>query len=88
MKYTAVLAAGLVAVASAQDFADLPACSLQCIMDAVQDSDCPPTDLGCICGSIADLMEAAVDCVIDACGVDVAQGMSTTCDSQKSLNHR
>jgi hypothetical protein len=71
MKYTAALAAGLAAIASAQDLADLPACSLRCITDAISASTCG-ADLPCICRNMDTLIQEATGCVVDACGIDIA----------------
>ncbi|GAB1314814.1 Hemoglobin and hemoglobin-haptoglobin-binding protein-like protein [Madurella fahalii] len=74
MKYTTVLAAGLAAVASAQDIGLFPQCALQCIMTAISTgTPCDLTDFACVCENREELTTAATPCVIEECGEDVAQ---------------
>lgn len=76
MKYSAVIAAAMAAVASAQNISIFPACSLPCIESAVTNStNCQLTDYACICSNMATLTTAATPCVVEKCGVDVATSM-------------
>ncbi len=49
MKYTFTVAAFL-ALATAQSIADLPSCSLSCVLTGVTATGCSPTDFACSCG--------------------------------------
>lgn len=73
MKYTAALAVGLAALASAQDITVFPECSVPCIMDAISSATpCDTDDFACVCENRNSLAAAATGCVVDACGADVA----------------
>jgi hypothetical protein len=73
MKYTAALLALAAAVASAQDLALFPECSLPCIIDAVgKETTCELMDFPCVCKSMEAVKTAATPCVVEKCGQDVA----------------
>lgn len=54
MKYTVALAA-LAAMVSAQSIADLPSCSLSCMITAATQIGCSATDFECSCTKAAEL---------------------------------
>jgi hypothetical protein len=58
MKYTFTIAA-LAAFVAAQSIADLPSCSLSCVVTAASTIGCSATDLECAC-SKADQLTPAV----------------------------
>ncbi|KAM0429793.1 hypothetical protein ACHAPT_006399 [Fusarium lateritium] len=78
MKTVAVAVAVLAAQAVAQslDKADyFPECSLDCLTEAIEKSvECKETDSLCLCDheNYEAIYEYTMDCVIDACGEDVA----------------
>ncbi|KAI0182950.1 hypothetical protein EV127DRAFT_517361 [Xylaria flabelliformis] len=73
MKVTLAIIA-VATVASAQTWSDIPACAQPCILDAVAaTTDCGSTDYACICASQDTVEPAAEDCVVAACGEEVAE---------------
>ncbi len=77
MKYSTTTVAILLAVASAQSLGDIPQCAQPCIITAVQTStSCDLTNYVCICQNKDKVVQGATTCVINACGIDVATGMS------------
>ncbi|KAI1817699.1 hypothetical protein GGS20DRAFT_582199 [Poronia punctata] len=63
-----------VATAIAQTWSDIPSCAQPCILDAVASTtDCGSTDYTCICASQDVIEPAAEECVVAACGEDVAE---------------
>ncbi|KAI0441316.1 hypothetical protein F4803DRAFT_523758 [Xylaria telfairii] len=73
MQFTLATIATLVGIVSAQTWNDIPACAQPCILDAVAAvTACGPTDYPCICASRDAVQNAAVSCVISACGLSVA----------------
>ncbi|KAF2210059.1 hypothetical protein CERZMDRAFT_99760 [Cercospora zeae-maydis SCOH1-5] len=59
--------------ATAASFNDLPPCSQKCIADAIKSStNCAPTDTACACANQSKIQQAGAQCVIQACGMDVA----------------
>ncbi|KAI0099787.1 hypothetical protein GGR51DRAFT_564832 [Nemania sp. FL0031] len=73
MQFTLAVLTSLVAAVSAQTWADIPACAQPCITDAVAaTTDCGATDYACICASRDAVQASAEECVIAACGEDVA----------------
>ncbi|KAM3420799.1 hypothetical protein BST61_g4044 [Cercospora zeina] len=69
---TALLAFSIGSGTSAS-FADLPACSQQCIADAIKSATtCAPTDTNCACANKDKIQQAGAQCVNQACGIDVA----------------
>ncbi|KAK3215824.1 hypothetical protein GRF29_8g1189696 [Pseudopithomyces chartarum] len=78
MKYTFALAA-LVAFTSAQSIADLPTCSLSCVVNGVTEIGCSATDFECSCTKADQLTPAITPCVLEACPspADQAKVIST-----------
>ncbi|KAI1362950.1 hypothetical protein F5Y08DRAFT_310736 [Xylaria arbuscula] len=73
MKSTLATIAFAAAVA-AQTWADIPACAQPCILEAAASTtDCADTDYACICASQDVVEPAAEECVVTACGEDVAE---------------
>ncbi|KAI0429636.1 hypothetical protein F5Y09DRAFT_309972 [Xylaria sp. FL1042] len=71
---TALALIAFTAIASAQTWADIPACAQPCILDAAASTtDCTDTDYACICASQDVVEPAAEECVVAACGEDVAE---------------
>ncbi|RMJ19906.1 hypothetical protein CDV36_000393 [Fusarium kuroshium] len=72
----AVAALALQVVAESLDKADyFPECSLDCLTEAIEKSvECKETDSICLCDheNYEAIYEYTMDCVIDACGEDVA----------------
>ncbi|KAF1978963.1 hypothetical protein BU23DRAFT_563829 [Bimuria novae-zelandiae CBS 107.79] len=66
MKYTFTLAA-LAALSAAQSIADLPTCSLSCVVEGVSGIGCSATDFACSCSKAAELTPAITPCVQGAC---------------------
>ncbi|KAI0509003.1 hypothetical protein F5B22DRAFT_376134 [Xylaria bambusicola] len=63
-----------VAAASAQTWADIPACAQPCILDAAASTtDCADTDYACICAAQDTVEPAAEECVVAACGEEAAE---------------
>lgn len=61
------------AAARAQSAADLPACAVSCLNDAVtQSTTCAVDDFACICGDFSAIQGVATGCILAACGADVA----------------
>lgn len=78
MQFTLVLAT-FAAVVYGQTINDIPACAIPCIESAIgSETSCTPTDFACACPSIAAVAEAGTDCVVAACGVDVATSKFTS----------
>lgn len=82
MKYTTVVLAAAAGVALAQESADFfPECALPCLAEAVESATSCSTDDG-VCRCEPENKEAitgaATSCVISACGVAVAVGMSSS----------
>ncbi|KAM5348910.1 hypothetical protein ACJ41O_008733 [Fusarium nematophilum] len=50
------------------EFANLPSCASKCLLAAIADSDCPPTNKTCLC-STASLRPQAIACISDSCTV-------------------
>jgi len=72
MKFT-YAALALAALAQAQSRADIPACALPCLDDAVtKDTKCSTSDFACICKNFDAVQADATPCVIQKCGTDVA----------------
>ncbi|KAF2797468.1 hypothetical protein K505DRAFT_322520 [Melanomma pulvis-pyrius CBS 109.77] len=77
MKYTFTVAAFL-ALATAQSIADLPSCSLSCVLTGVTATGCSPTDFACSCGKADILTPSVTPCVQKACSAaDQAKVIST-----------
>ncbi|RSL55661.1 hypothetical protein CEP54_009243 [Fusarium duplospermum] len=71
----AVLALQVVAHESLDKADYFPECSLDCLTEAIEKStDCKETDSTCLCDhdNYVAIYEYTMDCVIDACGEDVA----------------
>ncbi|KAK6858511.1 hypothetical protein PG995_006210 [Apiospora arundinis] len=84
MKYAFATAALVAAVVSAQTLADIPACALPCLSDAVtKNTDCQVTDYKCICEHGDALQSAAGSCVMDKCGAQEA--VSTVLPALKGM---
>ena len=61
-------------VVSAQTWADIPACAQPCIADAAATTtDCAADDYACICAAQDVVEPAAEECVVAACGEEVAE---------------
>ncbi|KAI0152637.1 hypothetical protein GGR57DRAFT_503500 [Xylariaceae sp. FL1272] len=74
MQFT-VAAVAFAAIVSAQSWSDIPACATPCIDDAVASTTtCAADDYACICANEATISPAAEDCVVAACGEEVAEG--------------
>ncbi|KXX81477.1 hypothetical protein MMYC01_201758 [Madurella mycetomatis] len=73
MKYTAALAVGLAALASAQDITIFPECSIPCIQEAIGTTSCASDDYACVCENMDSLAVEATGCVIAACGSNVGE---------------
>ncbi|KAI3325709.1 hypothetical protein HD806DRAFT_533373 [Xylariaceae sp. AK1471] len=74
MKFTLASMAFAAAVVSAQSWSDIPACAQPCITDAAASTTgCAADDYACICAAQDVIEPAAEDCVIAACGEDVAE---------------
>ncbi|KAH8163253.1 hypothetical protein CIB48_g5000 [Xylaria polymorpha] len=72
MKVTLAIIA-FASIASAQSWSDIPACAQPCILDAAaSNTDCASTDYACICASQDVVEPAAEECVVSACGEEVA----------------
>jgi len=78
MKYSAALlvAAGL---AAAQDLSQIPSCAQPCLVDAIKNAtschvDSSFVDFKCACDHKSDLVSAATNCVLGACGLETATG--------------
>ncbi|KAI1121856.1 hypothetical protein F5Y10DRAFT_255458 [Nemania abortiva] len=73
MQFTLAIFTSLIAAVSAQTWADIPTCAQPCITDAVAaTTDCAATDIACICAARDAVQASAEDCVVAACGEDVA----------------
>lgn len=75
MKFTAVVALALASVAVAQTAADIPKCAVPCLDASVKKvTTCSTTDYKCICkaDNFSKIQNDATNCVIKACGADVA----------------
>ncbi|KAK7995377.1 hypothetical protein PG990_014150 [Apiospora arundinis] len=84
MKYAFATAALAAAVVSAQTLADIPACALPCLSDAVtKNTNCQVTDYKCICEHGDALQSAAGSCVMDKCGAQEA--VSTVLPALKGM---
>ncbi|KAK8859325.1 extracellular membrane CFEM domain-containing protein [Apiospora arundinis] len=84
MKYAFATAALVAAVVSAQTLADIPACALPCLSDAVtKNTNCQVTDYKCICEHGDALQSAAGSCVMDKCGAQEA--VSTVLPALKGM---
>ncbi|KHN97271.1 Extracellular membrane protein, CFEM domain protein [Metarhizium album ARSEF 1941] len=73
MKFTAVAAIAMAAVASAQS--EVPSCALPCLNDAVKSqTKCATTDYACVCKeeNFTKVQGAASSCVLEKCGTEVA----------------
>lgn len=66
MKATFVIAA-FAALTAAQSIADLPQCSLSCLLSGVSATGCGSTDLACACKNADKLTPSVVPCVQKAC---------------------
>ena len=63
--------------ASAQSLSDLPDCAAGCIQDALPDSGCGATDVGCLCSNFDDIREGAFSCLTSECSTsELAQALS------------
>ncbi|RYC54182.1 hypothetical protein CHU98_g12025 [Xylaria longipes] len=86
MKITLAIIA-FATVASAQSWSDIPACAQPCILSAAATTtDCADTDYACICASQDVVEPAAEECVVAACGEEVADAevvpaVAALCDS-------
>ncbi|KAI1743940.1 hypothetical protein F4680DRAFT_407988 [Xylaria scruposa] len=86
MKFTLAIIT-IATVASAQTWADIPACAQPCILDAAASTtECGSTDYACICASQDVVEPAAEECVVAACGEEVADtevvpAVAALCDS-------
>jgi hypothetical protein len=78
MKYTTTILA-LVAAVAAQSIADLPSCSLSCVLQGVQGTGCSTTDFACSCQKADVLTPIVTPCVQSACpdAADQAKVIST-----------
>ncbi|KAJ4351980.1 uncharacterized protein N0V89_007325 [Didymosphaeria variabile] len=76
MKYTFTIAA-LAAFTAAQSIADLPSCSLSCVVTGVSGIGCSATDFECSCTKADQLTPAITPCVQSAC--------PSTADQQKVI---
>ncbi|KAI0876215.1 hypothetical protein GGS24DRAFT_499108 [Hypoxylon argillaceum] len=73
MHFTLATLIPLIAAVSAQSWSDIPACAQPCILEAAAATTaCGATDYACICASRDVVQAQAEDCVIAACGEDVA----------------
>ncbi|KAF9732359.1 hypothetical protein PMIN06_002089 [Paraphaeosphaeria minitans] len=66
MKYIFTIAA-LAALTAAQTIADLPSCSLSCVVSGVSGIGCSATDFECSCTKADQLTPAITPCVQNAC---------------------
>ncbi|KAF2440106.1 hypothetical protein P171DRAFT_435914 [Karstenula rhodostoma CBS 690.94] len=66
MKYIFTIAA-LAALTAAQSIADLPSCSLSCVVSGVSSIGCSATDFECSCTKADQLTPAVTPCVQKAC---------------------
>ncbi|KAL7936403.1 hypothetical protein V8C35DRAFT_295403 [Trichoderma chlorosporum] len=71
MKFTLVLAT-FAAVVYGQSISDIPPCALPCIESAAEAQGCGATDVTCACAHFSAIEGASLECVVDACGDDVA----------------
>ncbi|KAL1596491.1 hypothetical protein SLS60_009138 [Paraconiothyrium brasiliense] len=76
MKYTFTIAA-LAAFTTAQSIADLPSCSLSCVVTGVSGIGCSATDFECSCTKADQLTPAITPCVQSAC--------TSTADQEKVI---
>ncbi|KXH36349.1 hypothetical protein CNYM01_10792 [Colletotrichum nymphaeae SA-01] len=86
MKYSYILLATAGLAAAQQKFTDVvPKCSIECLTKAVKDgTKCSSIDdSACICeaDNYRSIYTVGVNCVLQACGSDVAIGTSTSLNS-------
>jgi hypothetical protein len=77
MKLTLALAIFVVAVYG-QTVADIPACAVPCIQNAIASATtCSANDFACACetANFNAVQAASINCVVAACGADVAISM-------------
>ncbi|KAM4064502.1 CFEM domain-containing protein [Hirsutella rhossiliensis] len=73
MKFSAVAALAVAALANAQSLSDIPSCARPCIDNAVKENtQCSTTDIPCVCKNFDAVQGPATSCVLKACGQDVA----------------
>lgn len=80
MKFTLVLAT-FVAAVYGQTVGDIPACAVPCIQNAIASATtCSATDFACVCetANFNAVQAASLNCVVAACGADVAISMHTS----------
>ncbi|KAF2715441.1 hypothetical protein K504DRAFT_457607 [Pleomassaria siparia CBS 279.74] len=70
MKYATITLSALIALTTAQTIADLPSCSLSCVVDGVSATGCSTTDFACSCGKADVLTPSITPCVKSACSED------------------
>lgn len=61
---------------------DLPQCAQACVRDGAKKAGCGEDDVPCLCSNINKIQGDEAQCIIDACGVDVAVSkltLLTTC---------
>lgn len=78
MKFSAVAALTVAALAHAQTRDDIPKCALPCLDKAITGSTkCSTSDFSCICKeeNFSAVQGAATGCVLKECGQDVALSM-------------
>ncbi|KAF1354075.1 hypothetical protein EJ07DRAFT_86260, partial [Lizonia empirigonia] len=66
MKNTLIFTA-FAAFAAAQSIADLPTCSLECLVSAIGGLGCELTDFSCSCQKASELTPVVTPCVQTAC---------------------
>lgn len=63
----------LATISYGQNIPGIPECAQSCVVDAIRDNtSCDVTDSGCVCGSLGAIQDSATNCVIEACGYEVA----------------
>ncbi|OAQ66283.1 extracellular membrane protein, CFEM domain-containing protein [Pochonia chlamydosporia 170] len=75
MKFVAVAAVAMAALASAQNRNEIPSCALPCLDDSVKKvTSCSTSDFACICKkeNFSKVQGDATSCVISKCGADKA----------------
>lgn len=62
----------LAATVYGASISDLPQCSQACVRDGAKKVGCGEDDVSCLCKNINTIQGDEAQCIIDACGVDVA----------------
>lgn len=86
MKFSAVAALAVAALANAQSRSDIPSCALPCLDDAVKkNTPCSTDDTACICKNFSAIQGSATSCVLEKCGQDVALSTSLYSPSPSAM---